>query len=93
MLNRNTFFALAELSEYVFFYRSLLFSIDKFLYRREFKTESRVHLVYGDLDNTQDHIDTAGVSCEELERILKEKIAYGLTLRRAVLYTNYNYMQ
>eukprot|EP01036_Dinobryon_divergens_P030977 gene30977-40305_t len=49
----------------------------------EFKTESRVHLVYGDLDNTQDHIDTAGVSCEELERILKEKIAYGLTLRRA----------
>lgn len=44
--------------------------------------------MYGDLDDTQDHIDTAGVSCEELERILKEKVAYGLTLRRAVRFAD-----
>ena len=39
--------------------------------------------MYGDLDNTQESIESAGLSTEEFETVLKEKVAFGLTLRRA----------
>ena len=50
-----------------------------------FKTESRCHIIYGDNKNTEEAVDTAGLSYEEFEEILKGKVAYGLTLVKEVV--------
>eukprot|EP00597_Dinobryon_sp_UTEXLB2267_P012128 CAMPEP_0170114646 /NCGR_PEP_ID=MMETSP0020_2-20130122/10864_1 /TAXON_ID=98059 /ORGANISM="Dinobryon sp., Strain UTEXLB2267" /LENGTH=96 /DNA_ID=CAMNT_0010341745 /DNA_START=114 /DNA_END=400 /DNA_ORIENTATION=- len=48
----------------------------------DFKTVSRCHFVFGDRDDTQHYVDTAGLSSADFETVLKEKISFGLTLRR-----------
>ena len=61
-----------------------MYRFNFFLYSlfSDFKTVSRCHFVFGDRDNTQHYVDTAGLSSADFEAILKEKISYGLTLRR-----------
>jgi hypothetical protein len=49
-----------------------------------YKTPSGCHVIYGDKKDTQDYIDTAGLSFEDFQSKLKEKIAYGLTLDKAI---------
>ena len=52
----------------------------------DMETDSAVHVVYGDVECTEDEIKTASLSAEALENILKEKVQLGLTLERG----NYN---
>ena len=48
-----------------------------------FDTPSSCHILYGDGANTEEDIETAGLSSEAFEQMLKEKVAKGLTLERA----------
>ena len=48
----------------------------------DWETESRCHFVYGDKSSTYDHIDVKNLSEKEFEKILIEKVKFGLTLER-----------
>eukprot|EP00981_Chlorochromonas_danica_P013667 scaffold6634_cov229-Ochromonas_danica.AAC.11 len=39
-------------------------------------------------DGTEDHVETAGLTDAALEKILKEKVNFGLTLNRLPFLTN-----
>lgn len=52
------------------------------------QTPSAVHFLYGDQDGTEDHVETAGLTDAALEKILKEKVNFGLTLNRLPFLTN-----
>eukprot|EP01031_Cornospumella_fuschlensis_P037169 gene37169-45113_t len=54
----------------------------------KFETPSAVHVLYGDLDNTEHKIDTAGLSDAALEKVLKDKVSFGLGLRRRPVLSN-----
>mmetsp|Transcript_10084 Transcript_10084/g.16570 ORF Transcript_10084/g.16570 Transcript_10084/m.16570 type:complete len:131 (-) Transcript_10084:119-511(-) len=54
----------------------------------DFKTPSACHFVYGDVANTEDAVESAGLSPEEFEKIFKSKVAYGLTLGRHPIESN-----
>jgi hypothetical protein len=48
----------------------------------DMKTESAVHLVYGDVANTEAEVLTKGLSAADFEKILASKVAEGLSLDR-----------
>jgi hypothetical protein len=47
-----------------------------------FETKSRIHIVYGDYNLTSESVDTEGLSVEDCEKIIKEKVKFGLGLQR-----------
>ena len=50
----------------------------------ELKTDSAVHFVYGDTNNTEDEVKTAGLSVLEFEKVFMEKVKVGVTLSASV---------
>eukprot|EP01032_Pedospumella_encystans_P014515 gene14515-16662_t len=44
--------------------------------------DSGMHLIFGDANDNEELILSDEVSCEEVEKLLKEKVEYGLTLNR-----------
>ena len=50
----------------------------------DFDTPSAVHVIYGDHGDSEDVIDTAGLSSGQLSAALQAKVAHGLSLSRDV---------
>eukprot|EP01041_Mallomonas_annulata_P008657 gene8657-17862_t len=51
---------------------------------QDYKTQSTIHIIYGDDAYTMDDIPTEGLSCDDVVKVMKEKVVYGLSLARAV---------
>mmetsp|Transcript_20329 Transcript_20329/g.20447 ORF Transcript_20329/g.20447 Transcript_20329/m.20447 type:complete len:131 (-) Transcript_20329:56-448(-) len=54
----------------------------------DFKTESAIHFVYGDDAITMDEVPTEGLSCKEVVEVVKSKVKFGLSLKRAISLNN-----
>eukprot|EP00596_Hydrurales_sp_CCMP1899_P011057 CAMPEP_0119035252 /NCGR_PEP_ID=MMETSP1177-20130426/2187_1 /TAXON_ID=2985 /ORGANISM="Ochromonas sp, Strain CCMP1899" /LENGTH=134 /DNA_ID=CAMNT_0006993249 /DNA_START=144 /DNA_END=548 /DNA_ORIENTATION=- len=50
----------------------------------EQKTPSAVYFRYGDPDGIEDEVLSEGLSSEQFEEILKEKIKFGMTLQKTI---------
>jgi hypothetical protein len=54
----------------------------------DFETPSACHIIYGDHGDSEEMISTEGLSSAQFEKILSEKVAYGLNLPRDIPQNN-----